>query len=47
MYYNVTCQTGIESYDCVEVEAKSYSEAWIRGARALKSPIVMRVSEVA
>jgi hypothetical protein len=47
MRYNVTCQTGIESYDSIELEATSYSEAWIKGARLLKSPIVMRVAEVA
>lgn len=45
--FNVTCQTGNECYDCIEVEAKTYSEAWIKGARLLKTPIVISVRGVA
>jgi hypothetical protein len=47
MNYNVTVQTGEHEFDSFEIAASSYSEAWIKGARLAKSPMVLRVSEVA
>ncbi|MFA6373821.1 MAG: hypothetical protein WCW68_14465 [Methanothrix sp.] len=44
--FEVTVQAGKHDFDCYEIEATSQSEAWIKGARIAKSPLVMRVKEV-
>ena len=44
--YAVKIYTSQESIDTVEVEAKSLSEAWIKGVRILKSPMVLKIDEV-
>jgi hypothetical protein len=46
MNYEVTVQTGKHNFDCFEVDAASHSEAWVKGARLAKSPLVMRVKEI-
>jgi len=44
--YSVTVQTEKNCYDNFEIEASSYSEAWVKGAKAGNSPIVIRIREV-
>ena len=46
MLYDVTVQVGKHEYDSYEIEANSISEAWIKGAKIAKSPMVMRVKEI-
>jgi hypothetical protein len=44
--FEVTVQTGMHQFECYEIDAATQSEAWIKGARIAKSPLVMRVKEV-
>lgn len=46
MLYDVLVQIGKHEYDSYELEANSISEAWIKGARIAKSPMVLKVTEI-
>lgn len=44
--FEVTVQVGKHEFDSYELEADNISEAWIKGTRIAKSPIVLKVTEI-
>jgi hypothetical protein len=44
--FNVTVQTGPERFESFMIQAKTLSEAWVKGARIANSPLILTVKEV-